>query len=182
MTDNELNILIDGCRNNSKASQKKLFMHMYNYGMSIAVRYTNSLQDAEEVANDGFLKMLKYINNYKSNIPFKFWVRRIIINTGIDHYRKRKKATLANHYEPVTSTLNLVEDIFEEEYLVGLLRKLSPQYRMVFVLHAIEGFSHEEIAQKLKISRGTSKSNLSKARAKLKSFMSTEKSPMKNYG
>jgi len=182
MTDNDLKYLIQGCKSKKKESQRKLFSHMFNYGMSIAVRYTNSLEDAEEVANDSFYKMFKKIDLYKDHIPFKAWLRRIIINTGIDHYRKNKKDLPVSHMTVVSSNLSLVEEKFEDEFLVSLLRKLSPQYRMVFVLHAIEGFSHEEIAKKLKITKGTSKSNLSKARAKLKVLLATQQSRVKNYG
>ena len=138
--------------------------------MSIASRYGNTKAETEDIANEAFYKVLKNIHKYNPKAPFLVWVRRIIINVGIDHFRKNKSRMT----EPMmgsTTTLNEGEISLESEYLLKMVRSLSPQYKMVFVLHAIEGFTHDEIASKLNINKGTSKSNLAKARKKLQEMV-----------
>lgn len=171
MKDDFLKQLIVGCKNNDPTSQKALFVHLYDYGMSIAARYGTCLQDTEEITNDGFYKILKNINRYKEGTPFKLWVRRIIINTGIDFFRKRKNKPELSSIGADSKTYNKGEENLNQEYLINLLNQLSPQYKMVFILHVIEGYTHEEISSRLDISIGTSKSNLSKARKNLKKML-----------
>lgn len=155
---------------------------MYNYGMSVAARYGRNRQETEEIANDGFLKMLRNIHQYQDQVPFKLWLRRIIINCGIDHYRKRQ-AQKEGIYElrpPVT--YNKASEQLEGEYLLQLVQHLPAQYRIVFVLHVIEGYSHEEISLELGIARGTSKSNLAKARKKLQDMLRIHQQQVQGYG
>lgn len=166
--------LIAGCKRNDPASQKALFVQLYDYGMSIAARYGTSLEDTEEITNDAFYKILKNINTYREEIPFKLWVRRIIINTGIDFYRKHKNKPKLSPLDVATKTYNEGEEKLDQEYLLNLLNRLSPQYKMVFVLHVIEGYNHQEISEQLNISVGTSKSNLSKARTNLKKLLAKQ--------
>lgn len=168
----ELNILIAACKIKDPASQKALFYHVYDFGFSIARRYANSKEEAEEIANDGFYKMLDKIDSYNEEIPFMMWLRKIMINTGIDHYRKTQKKSNKIKIEDRGEVKNLGAVKLDKEYLLSFLNRLSPKYKMVFVLHVMEGYSHLEIAKKLNISRGTSKSNLSKARMQLKKMIS----------
>ena len=150
--------------------------------MSIASRYGQSLQESEEIANDGFYKMLTRLDQYQSHIPFELWLRRIIINCGIDHYRKyHKNIDLIDVPEQKINRNSAVEKL-ESEYLLECIRALSPVYRMVFTLFAIEGFSHEEIAEQLQISVGASKSNLHKARKKLQLMIRDISQENSNYG
>lgn len=171
MTERQLEACIKGCRKMDPVSQKELYTQFYSYGMSIASRYGRSLEDVEEIANDSFYKMLSKISSYKNSIPFKLWLRRIIINTGIDFYRKHKNKIESELRVQTRNVSNGVEAEHQKEFLESLLNLLSPQYKLVFVLHVLEGFSHAEIAEKLKIGVGTSKSNLSKARIKLKKLL-----------
>jgi len=170
LTEVELQHIIKGCIKNDSSCQRKLFNYMYNYGMSVAARYGQSLHESEDIANEGFYKVLNSIQKYKPSIPFLLWVRRIIINCGIDHFRKRKNIAIPNS-DATRKTTNLGEQGLNADYLLDMIRHLSPQYRLVFVLHSIDGFTHEEIARKLNISKGTSKSNLSKARKKLQKMV-----------
>jgi RNA polymerase sigma factor (sigma-70 family) len=181
MSDDSLLKLIDGCKKSDRACQKELFFYMYNFGMSIASRYARNLQDAEEIANDGFYKMLHKIESYPDHIPFRLWVRKIIINCGIDHFRKfqAKEVTLVNM--DTSQSQNAGEVNLDSEYLLEMIRQLSPSYRMVFVLFVLEGYSHEEIALHLGISEGTSKSNLSKARKNLQTLILKHNQHI-NYG
>lgn len=150
---------------------------MYNYGMSIASRYGDTKEEIEEIANDGFFKMLIKIHLYDEQIPFKLWLRKIIINCGIDHYRKKKKfknetQNITIITNPEATWVNNVGSLkIDSEYLLDCIKKLSPVYKMVFVLYSIEGYSHREIASELNISEGTSKSNLHKARQNLQAMV-----------
>lgn len=153
---------------------------MYNYGMTIAQQYASNLQEAEEIANDGFYKVLKNIEKYENQGPFLLWVRRIIINCAIDHFRKnsKKKTEVASN----SFVKNNADEKLNADYLLAMIQELTPQYRMVFVLHVIEGYSHDEIASQLGIAKGTSKSNLSKAKKKLQEMITLYNQKMSQYG
>lgn len=137
--------------------------------MAICRRYSINDFDAADVLNDGFLKVFTHIEKYDSTKPFKSWLGRIITNTAIDHYRTNLK--FSDHDDVSTHEdighVAAVYDRLAYQDLLALVQSLSPAYRTVFNLYAIDGYSHEEIAQMLKISVGTSKSNLFKARLKL---------------
>lgn len=178
MTEQELRIIIAGCRAKDLKSQRKLFAEMYDFGMSIASRYSTNRMETEEIANDGFYKMLKNIDKYQDKIPFTLWLRRIIINCGIDYYRKYNKLKSTQEYQTssnLKTVFNQGEQRLDAVYLSNLIQCLSPQYRIVFILYVIEEYTHAEISEKLKISIGTCKSNLSKARTKLKGMIQSLK-------
>lgn len=171
--------LIECCKQNNRESQQELYGLLYTYAYNIAYRYADDEQEANALANDSFLKLFKNIhlcNLEKSNNfvnSFKGWFRTIIVNTCIDRYRSRKKVkifdistqyTLADHNENGEDKLGYKE-------IIMAVKQLSPAYKTVFNLHVIEGHSHDEIAKKLHISVGTSKSNLSKAREHLRTIL-----------
>jgi RNA polymerase sigma factor (sigma-70 family) len=138
--------------------------------MAICRRYALNDDDAAEVLNDGFLKVFTHIDKYDPAKPFKPWIARIITNTAIDHYRMNLKFSDhddVNDHEDIGHAAAIYEQLAYKDLLI-LVQKLSPAYRTVFNLHAIDGYSHEEIASLLKISTGTSKSNLFKARQQLR--------------
>jgi RNA polymerase sigma factor (sigma-70 family) len=146
----------------------------YAYGMSITLRYADSREQGATILNDAFLKVFDNIRKYDSSRDFKPWLRRIIINTAIDHYHKNNKVPdrLASRItdidaageETITSSISYQE-------IIQMVQHLTPAYRTVFNLFVIEGFSHEEIAGLLGISTGTSKSNLAKAKRNLRSLL-----------
>ncbi len=169
-----LNEIIKGCRKRHRNSQKELYKLFYAYGMSIALRYTDSREEAAEVLNDAFMKVFDNIKSFDLERPFKPWLRRIIINTAINHFHKHKKdLELAEldllDNKPVTEE-TIISGISYEE-IVDMVQQLSPGYRTVFNLYVIENFTHEEIADMLGIAVGTSKSNLSKAKRNLRSIL-----------
>ena len=170
-----IQLLIEGCRGGNRASQMKLYEHFYSYGLSITLRYSKNREEALEILNDSFLKAFLKIDQYDSDLPFKPWLRRILINSSIDYHRKYSKlneipvAAIPSEIE--TASHNSALDNLEFDDLIIVLQKLSPAYRLVFTLYVIEGFKHHEIAEKLNIGVGTSKSNLAKARLKLKSIL-----------
>ena len=127
----------------------------------------------EEIINDGFLKVFTNLAKYDSTQPFKAWLRTIMVNTAIDYYRSNKKYQLQISIDDVTLT-DFDDDIISQlsvEEMMGLVRKLSPTYRMVFMLYVVEGYKHREIAERLGIQEGTSKSNLQDARHKLQEMI-----------
>jgi RNA polymerase sigma factor (sigma-70 family) len=188
----ELSIHIKGCALNQRESQKKIYNSFYGYAMSICDCHCNNEEDAIEILNDGFLKIFKEIHHYKPAYSnemnsFKGWLRKIMVYTAIDHYRKNQKHSvvteLDSNYAPEAKQENPVDKISYDE-IIRFIQKLSPAYRMVLNLFIIEGFSHEEIAQKLDISVGTSKSNLAKARKQLQKILYNENKviPLQNVG
>ena len=172
-------ILVDCCKKNSRETQQELYGLLYSYAYNITFRYANDEQEANALVNDSFLKLFKNIatcNLDKSTNAlnsFKGWFRKIIVNTCIDHYRSRKNI---NNLEVFTQTPIIEksengEDKLGYKEIINTVKQLSPAYKTVFNLHVIEGFSHEEIAGILGISVGTSKSNLSKAKEHLRNLL-----------
>lgn len=148
--------------------------------MAICDRYTNKHENAIEILNDGFLKVFKDIQNYKpaySDVlsSFKGWLRKIMVYTAIDYYRKDKKHSIIKQLDNIVYQLPIAsEDAISKlsyDEIIKSIQELSPGYRTVFNLFIIEGMSHEEVASELGISVGTSKSNLSKARAQLQKIL-----------
>ena len=175
-----IQLLIEGCRRDNRASQLKLYEHFYSYGLSITLRYSKNREEALEILNDSFLKAFLKIDQYDSDLPFKPWLRRILINSSIDYHRKYSRLNENLAINPPTelasASYNFALDNLEFEDLIVVLQKLSPAYRLVFTLYVVEGFKHQEIAEKLNIGIGTSKSNLAKARIKLKSILQSSHS------
>ena len=171
-TDN-LESVITACIDNNSQAQRTLIGLFMGYSKSICSRYSSNEQEVEEIINDGFLKIFTNLSKYDSSQPFKAWLRTIMVNTAIDFYRSNKKYHLniaiddieiPDFDDDVISQLSAAE-------IMGLVQKLSPTYRMVFMLCVVEGYKHKEIAAKLGIQEGTSKSNLQDARLKLQEMI-----------
>lgn len=176
MTREQLAIIIEKCKNNDRESQRLLYQHFYNYGMTICSRYATHREEAKEILNDGFVKVFTKLDLYSSNLSFKAWLNKILVNTAIDYFRKNQlnlptvDLENAQHCEIAEEVLeNLsVEEVFK------LINRLSPVYRMVFNLYVVEGYKHHEIAEKLGISVGASKSNFAKAKMRLQAMIQEE--------
>ncbi len=167
--------LLTGCLRNQRQSQELLYRQFYGYAMSICLRYAPTREGALEVLNDGFLKVFTRLEQYDSAQPFKSWLRRILINSAVDHYRQEVRHHHHDSVEQVeqTAVSELVDahsQIAHNE-LLGLIQRLSPAYRLVFNLYVMDGFTHEEIATQLGISVGASKSNLARARENLRALL-----------
>lgn len=172
--------LLTGCRRADRECQHQLYLLYYGYCISIALRYTRTRDEAMEAVNDGFMKAFEDIGRFDPTLhelagSFRGWLRKIMLRTAIDYYRRMEKH--AHNQELDASAYTLPDDggnaldALSYQELLALIQQLSPAYRTVFNLFVIDGFSHEEIAQQLGISVGTSKSNLSKARAHLRFFL-----------
>lgn len=165
--------IISGCVKWDRNSQKLLYQEFYSYGMSICLRYSDSRDEAADIYNQAFLKVFQSIDKFNSTLPFKPWFRQIVINTTINHYHKKQKQIKIEELEKASNhpdSEHIISGIAYEE-LLGFLYQISPACRTVFNLHVIEGYSHDEIAKLLKISSGTSKSNLFKAKEQLRNLL-----------
>lgn len=167
-------LLIQGCIRKDRDSQRLLYQHYYSYALSICARYSRNYEEAKEVVNDGFMKVFSKIDQYNPEMSFKGWLRKIMINSAIDQYRKELKFQQHASVDSVHefTSPRILSDLSHEE-LIGLIQKLSPAYRTVFSLYVIDGYTHPEISKMLKISEGTSKSNLLKARENLRAMLET---------
>lgn len=167
--------IVKGCIKGDRTSQKVLYERYYSKMMVICYRYAKDGDEAKDLLHDGFLKIFRSLHKYNFNGSLEGWMRRLMINSAIDHYRKFK-----NIYSLSESNINQLEGSTEDEdddniyenfntrMIMEAVQNLSPAYRTVFSLYAIEGYSHKEIAEKLDISIGTSKSNFAKARMNLR--------------
>ncbi len=171
--DKDLAALIAGCLRTDESSQMELYKQFYSYAMSITLRYAANRESSLEMLNDGFLKVFSKIDQYDSDFPFKPWLRRILINASIDHYRKYQQNRIEELWVPegVQSTYNEALDQLDFDDLIKIIQLLSPAYRVVFNLYVVEGLTHAEISDQLNISIGSSKSNLAKARKKIKELL-----------
>lgn len=175
MTEKELSILLEGCRSGERLSQQHVYRHFYSYVMAVCSRYAGNSDEAKEVLNDAFFKIFTKLDHYNPDYSFKGWLHRVVVNTAIDRYRSRQNQPVTedlSHAQSVEIETEVVEKLTKEE-IFKMVQFLSPAYRTVFNLFVVDGFSHPEIAQKLNITEGASKSNLSKARMKLKKMLTT---------
>lgn len=136
----------------------------------VCLKYSRNYEDAEDTLQDSFLTIFDKIKQYNNKGSFEGWMKRIAINTALQKYRKKEPLYIESKE---VETLDLEEETFESadydvNFLLELIQKLPDRYRLVFNLYILDDYSHKEIAQMLRISQGTSKSNLSRARYILK--------------
>ncbi|MGH2565147.1 MAG: RNA polymerase sigma factor [Ginsengibacter sp.] len=151
-------------------AQKQLYEHFAPIMLGVCYRYTKSLTDAEDVLQDGFVKVFKYMHQYKSDGELGAWIRKIMVNTALTYLKTNKKyqydlsfAEMLLH--PVSVDDPLIK--LQEKELSELIRQLPTGFQTIFNLHAVEGYTHVEIASMLGISDGTSRSQYARARALL---------------
>jgi len=163
----KLDKILDGCRKGRRRSQEELYRRFAPAMYGIALQYASGEDDAKDILQEGFVKAFRKLNQVRNPSAFPGWIRRIMINTALEKYRSQAVMQRIDETniepDPVSG-----DEVFESlgcEELVSLIQTLTPRYRMVFNLYAIEGYSHQEISEELGISVGTSKSNLSRARS-----------------
>lgn len=165
--------LIQACINKERWAQKQLYEDNYSRMMGVCLRYSNNREDALDILHEGFIKVFRNIAKYQPGTSINAWMRRIMVNTAIDFYRKsirRRTEDLDQAYQVSADLPDAVSNCTEKDILAAI-QTLSPAYRAVFNLYVIEGFSHREIADQLGITESTSRSNLVKARIKLKAIL-----------
>jgi len=168
------NDIIKGCVAGKREFQKKLYETFAGKMLYVCFRYCKNREEAEDVLQDGFIKVFKYVGTFKFEGSFEGWVRRIMVNTAIEHIRKKKQVhvfdDVENIIESPESELNITGKLNEKE-LLKMVHLLPDGYRTVFNMYVIEGYSHKEIAETLGIAEGTSKSQLSKSKEFLKTLL-----------
>ena len=171
----KLDILLRDCKRGKRGSQEELYRRFSSAMYGLCLQYSSSEEDAQDILQDGFIKIFAKLEQVKNPAALPGWIRRVIINTALEKYRSQVLLQRVDEVKEEIGELpgnEAFEDLTCEE-LVGLIQTLTPRYRMVFNLYAIEGYSHQEISEKLGISIGTSKSNLSRARAILQEKIKT---------
>lgn len=164
-SDNLLDLL-DQCLENQPNAQKQLFEILAPGMYSICLRYAKNEDEAKDILQESFIKMFNNLSRFEKKGSFEGWVKRIFINTSIEFYRKNQREQMVNSLEDVperpieSQTLSMLKT----SDLMKLVNSLPKGYKTVFNLFAIEGYSHEEIAEMLGVSVNTSKSQLHKAR------------------
>jgi RNA polymerase sigma-70 factor (ECF subfamily) len=165
--------LIKGCISGNRKYQEKLYETYSSKMYSVCLRYCSNSDDAQDVLQDGFVKVFKNLEKFREEGSFEGWVRKIFVNTAIEHYRK--KANLVS----ITESIEVTQEDYNwsgfdqllEKDLLKIIKRLSPGYRTVFNMYVVEGYSHKEIAQLLNINEGTSKSQLARAKAILQKMI-----------
>lgn len=168
--------LIQGCIRNDRKSQEQLYKLYFHKMMTMCMKYTRDEDKALLILNDGFLKVFQKVNTFRSEGSFEGWIRRLIYHTMADFYKKEKSYIRFIQFEVTDDqpTPASQSDAMEFDDLVRLLDYLPERSAQVFRLFAIEGYSHEEIGQKMNISEGTSKWHLSNARERLRLMLTNE--------
>jgi RNA polymerase sigma factor (sigma-70 family) len=162
--------LLDGCRREDRRSQEMLYKLLASKMLVVCMRYAKDRFEAEDMLQIGFVKVFQKVKEFRGDGSFEGWIRRIMVNTAIEIYRKNQRmlnvVDVDEAYDVPQVTFDMNE--LEAKDLMKAVQSLSTGYRMIFNLYAIEGYSHREIAEQLGISEGASKSQLSRARAILK--------------
>lgn len=163
-----LDQLIYNCKKQDIKAQEQLYRLYANKLFAVCLKYSNSYQQAEDNLQDGFMTIFDKIVQYQDKGSFEGWMKRIVINTALQKYRKQTVFELVNEEQLKEPALEVDEEVVSIDYLLEIIHELPDRYRQVFNLYALDGFSHKEIAEMLQITTGTSKSNLARARIILK--------------
>jgi RNA polymerase sigma-70 factor (ECF subfamily) len=167
MTDEQI---VDGCIKKNAIAQKYLYDKFSRKMMGVCLRYCDSEEEAEDVLQNGFITVFGNLESYKGSGSFEGWIRKIMVNTALTNIRKNKKFRqniALDSVEYMIPETQSVANSFEVQDLLKVIQQLPQGSRTIFNLYAIEGYSHNEIANMLNISEGTSKSQYSRARAYL---------------
>lgn len=166
--------IISGCRNQNRTFQEYLYKLYYSTFLKVCARYAKDMQDAEQLLNDGFLKIFTNITNFGNHGSFEGWMRRIMVNTCLDYLRsKYLKETMIMHVnaiQPEESYIAVSNDVIknmEFKDIVKVIQSLPAMTRTVFNLFVFEGYNHGEIAARFDISEKTSQWHVHQARSLL---------------
>lgn len=170
-----LDQLIQDCKNNNRKAQSELYNLFSSKLYSICLKYSRNYAEAEDNLQDAFLTIFKKIGQYKNKGSFEGWLKRVTINTTLQCYRNQKVFEIVNENAIEDEEIEIDADDVSLDYLLSIIQELPDRYRLVFNLYALDGYSHNEIAELLNISVGTSKSNLARARQLLKGKITKNK-------
>lgn len=150
--------------------QEELYRRFSSKMYAVCFRYSNNADDAQDLLQEGFIKVYRNLHRFRAEGSFEGWIRRVFVNTSIEHYRK-KSIALSRVSEKEESTIEDADisalDNLAQKDILNIIQELSPGYKTVFNLYVVEGYSHKEIGELLGISEGTSKSQLARAKSLL---------------
>ena len=173
----EISEIIKGCLAGNRRDQELLYRRHASKLYAVCLQYSGNNEEARDILQEGFIKIFENLGNYKHEGSFEGWMRRITVNTALERFRSRNSLYRVDDIDKVpeqdAEPDNQDYSGLEAADLLEIIRELPPKYRMVFNLYAIEGYSHKEIGEMVNISEGTSKSNLSRARAILQRRVET---------
>lgn len=166
--------MILGCLKNDRAAQKELFMRFSGKMLGVCYRYAVDMDEAKDIMQDGFVKVFTQLKSYGNKGSFEGWIRRIMVNTALDHLKKNKRHRFrADLDDAVMPVENNWDDKLENKEVLSLMCKLPADYRTIINLYVIEGYSHAEIAGMLNIAESSSRSRLTRGRFLLKELLNT---------
>jgi len=169
--------ILEGCINDERGAQERLYRHFAPTMLGICLRYTKSYDEASDVMQEGFIKVFTNIKRFRQEGSFEGWIKRIMVNTALNHYAKAQKMNNHRNIDDIRETEIIEEDLpapktrFSQKQMLDAIQELPEGYRTVFNLYVFEKYKHKEIAEMLDISVNTSKSQLSKARVYLQKVL-----------
>lgn len=175
MSDEEL---VEGCVRKDAKAQRYLFDTYSRRLMGVCSRYCDSREEAEDVLQEGLIKIFERIGSFRGNGSLEGWMRKIVVNTALDHFRKQKAFRNSfdiNEMEHVAGVTDHVLESMDVRDMMKVIKELPTGFRTVFNLYAIEGYHHKEIADMLGITESTSKSQYSRARSHLMKMLQYDK-------
>ncbi len=166
---------VSACRVGNARAQRKLFKHFYSCVMAICMRYAGNSDEADDMLNDGFLKVFSNLDKYEDSGSFEAWMKRVVRNAALDYRRKYDNRVDIVDIDELSDSqmtdyhINDAISKMSSQEMVNMIQQLPPVTRTVFNLFVFEGFSHGEIAQQLNITENTSAWHVNNARKRLKS-------------
>ncbi|GGB11405.1 DNA-directed RNA polymerase sigma-70 factor [Mucilaginibacter rubeus] len=174
--DERLQTIWNGCMTNDRKSQEQLYRLLAPRMLAVCMRYATDKDEAQDILQEGFIKMFRNMKNYRGEGSLEGWIRRIMVHCAISRYRKLKPIVLVDDFAaeeaaaiPISSSFN--DNGLEAKDLMKLVQKLPKTYRSVFNMYAIEGYSHQEIGSSLGMSELLSRTTLHRARTLLKDMV-----------
>ncbi len=163
-----LNRLIKQCSDGDRKAQKEIYQLFAGKLFSICLKYSKNKQEAQDNFQDGFITIFKKMEQFRFKGSFEGWLKRVMLNTILLKYRKKTVLNIVTEEIPDEVIVDVDDDEISLDFLLNLIHELPDRYRMVFNLYVLDGYSHREISEMMRIAEGTSKSNLARARAILK--------------
>ncbi|MFV7236184.1 sigma-70 family RNA polymerase sigma factor [uncultured Flavobacterium sp.] len=162
-----LDQIINDCKKNYPKAQEQLYQLFAKKFFGVCLKYSSNYADAQDNLQDGFLIIFRKIEQFSDKGSFEGWAKRIMINNALQKYRGVRYMEVINENIPDTA-IEVDDENISIDYLMQIIQELPDQYRLVFSLYVLDGYSHKEVAEMLKITTGTTKSNLARARLILK--------------
>lgn len=175
----DLEQLINDCKKSNIKAQEQLYRQYSSMLFSVCLKYSRNYAEAQDHLQDGFILIFEKINQYAFKGSFDGWLKRVMVNTILQHYRSATFLNLVDEPIQDVEEVEIETEHIEIEFLLKIIQDLPDRYRLVFNLNVIDGYSHQEIANLLKITVGTSKSNLSRAKMILKEKIETSRGTYK---